>query len=179
MSDTESAAGPPRRKVVDTGFLILLGVTLAAALAVAARDGLPHMLGIALGALGFLAVLLPKIAAGLFIAAAIPVLIPREKIARWIGRDSGVGGLVFATAAGALLPGGPSMIFPLTASILGSGADLAAAFAFVTGWSLFNLNRTLIWELSFLPADLVALRILFCLPLPVLLGLAVRGLTRP
>ena len=165
----------PKRKVIDPGFLFLIAATLAAAVAVALKDGIAHTVEISLGALGFLGLLLPKITAGLFIAAAIPILVPRDKITRWIGRDSGVAGLAFATLAGALLPGGPAMIFPLTAAILVSGADLAASFAFVTGWSLFNLNRTLIWELSFLPWDFVGIRVLLCLPLPILLGMALRG----
>ena len=69
------------------------------------------------------------------------------------------------------------MPFPLAAGMLAAGADLAAALNCVTAWSLYGLNRTLIWELSFLHADLVALRVAICLPLPVLLGLAVRRLT--
>ena len=165
----------PQRKIIDSGFVFLIVATLIAAVAVALTSGPGHMVEVSLGALGFLGLLLPKIAAGLFIAAAIPILIPKEKISRWIGRDSGVAGLTFATVAGALLPGGPAMIFPLTGAILTSGADLAASFAFVTGWSLFNLNRTLIWELSFLPADFVGFRVLICLPLPILLGMAIRA----
>lgn len=167
---------PKQHKIVDKGFLILLTATLLAAFLVALQSGTEHMFGIALGALGFLAVLLPKISAGLVIAAVIPVLIPREQISRWIGHESGVRGVIFATMAGALLPGGPSMAYPLTASLLASGADIGASLAFVTGWSLFNLNRTLIWELSFLPPEFVALRVLLCLPMPVLLGLAARRL---
>lgn len=172
--DSDPSQQRPVRKIIDSGFLFLIAATLAAAVAVTLKSGLFHTIEITLGALGFLSLLLPKIAAGMFIAAAIPILIPRDRISGWIGRDSGVAGLVFATVAGALLPGGPAMIFPLTGAILVSGADLAASFAFVTGWSLFNLNRTLIWELSFLPSDFVGLRVLLCFPLPILLGLAVR-----
>lgn len=172
MSANHDAPNP--RKIVDKGFLILIAATLMAALMVALQSGTAHMIGIALGALGFLAVLLPKISAGVVIAAVIPVLIPREQISRWIGHESGLRGVIFAAMAGALLPGGPSMAYPLTASLLASGADIGTSLAFVTGWSLFNLNRTLIWELSFLPPEFVTLRVLLCLPMPVLLGLAAR-----
>ncbi len=166
---------PAPRPVIDRGFLVLLGATLLAAIGVALQSGITHMTGIVLGALGFMALLLPKVAAGVVVAATIPVLIPRDRISRWIGRDSGVRGLIFATFAGALLPGGPSMAYPLAVSLMASGADVAASLAFLTAWSLFNLNRTLIWELSFLHADFVSLRVFLCLPLPVLLGLIVRA----
>ena len=107
----------------------------------------------------------------------VPALLPREKVAGWVGPDSGTRGLIYAALAGAVIPGGPMMTFPLAAGMLAAGADLAAALNCVTAWSLYGLNRTLIWELSFLHADLVALRVAICRPLPVLLGLAVRRLT--
>ncbi len=164
---------------IDSGFLFLIGATIAAAVLVALQSGPGHALQTALGALGFLAVLLPKIGAGVVIAATIPVLIPRERISTWIGRESGVKGLAAATIAGALLPGGPSMAYPLTASLLVSGADLGASLAFVTGWSLFNLNRTLIWELSFLPYDFVAVRVGLALLTPILVGMLARAIWKP
>lgn len=44
----------------------------------------------------------------------------------------------------------------------------------ISGWVLLSVYRTLVWELSFLPADLVALRLLLTLPLPLVLGFAAR-----
>ena len=160
---------------IDRGFLVLITATLVAALLVTMQSGLAHTLETTLGALGFLFILMPKIGAGVVIAATIPVLIPRERISAWIGRDSGVRGLIAATLAGAFLPGGPSMAYPLTASLLVSGADIGAGLAFVSGWSLFNLNRTLIWELSFLPPEFVAVRVGLSMVLPVAVGLLARA----
>ncbi|MCO6383483.1 MAG: hypothetical protein JXQ91_16375 [Vannielia sp.] len=165
-----------RRKIIDGGFLVLLAVTLLAAGLVAARFGAGHALATALGALGFLALLLPKVGAGLFVAAAIPLLLPRERVSALIGQESGWRGLVLASAAGALLPGGPGMTFPLAAALLVAGADLGATLALITGWSLLSLNRTLIWELSFLDWHLVALRVALCLPVPLAVGLVARAL---
>lgn len=164
---------------IDTGFAVLVAATLAAAVLVSIQSGPLFALEISLGALGFLALLLPKISAGVVIAATIPVLIPRERISGWIGRESGLKGLAAATLAGAFLPGGPSMAYPLTASLLVSGADIGASLAFVSGWSLFNLNRTLIWELSFLPYDFVGVRVAMSLFIPVVVGVLARAIWRP
>ncbi|MEM0950129.1 MAG: hypothetical protein AAGK37_22235 [Pseudomonadota bacterium] len=175
------AEDPPAakpRKVVDGGFLVLLAFTLAGGALVAVQYGVSRVGEITAETVWFIGLLSPKIASGIFIAATLPMLLPRDRVARWIGRESGVRGLVMATACGAALPGGPMMTFPLAAGLVGSGADLGATVAFVSGWSLLGLNRTLIWEFSFLPADLVWVRYLVCLPMPILLGIAARRLLR-
>lgn len=171
-SKNTDAPEPPlgRQSTFDTSFLILLLIALVAAIAVAWLKGPMRVVEIAATYLGFLAVLSPKILCGFFIAASVPILVPRAVLARWVGQKSGLRGLSVATLAGALVPGGPMMIFPLAASFLAAGASRAALVSFVTSWSLLGLNRTVIWEMSFLHIDFVLLRVLICLPMPVLAG---------
>lgn len=172
-----AADAPPARKprrTLDGGFFVLTVFTLVAGAAVCLTKGPERVAEIMAETLRFIAVLSPKIAAGIFIAATLPMLLPREKVGRLIGHDSGLRGLAVATVCGAAIPGGPMMTFPLAAGLGLAGADLGATIAFISGWSLLGLNRTLIWEFSFLPAELVWTRYLLCLPAPVLLGLAVR-----
>lgn len=159
-----------RQKAFDTSFLILLVVALAAASAVAWLKGPVRVAEITIEYLGFLAVLSPKILCGFFVAASVPILVPRATLTRWVGQESGMRGLVVASLAGALVPGGPMMIYPLAASLLASGARLAVVISFVTAWSLYGLNRTIIWEMSFLHIDFVLLRVAICLPFPLLAG---------
>lgn len=167
---------PAKRPVVDGGFLVLAGLTLLAGVLVAIQAGPGRLWAIIVETFGFIALLAPKILGGVFIAASLPLLLPREKVAEWIGRESGLRGLALAALAGAAIPGGPMMTFPLAAGFAVVGADIGAIMAFVSGWNLLSLNRTLIWEFSFLPADLVWLRVLISLPLPLLLGLSARAL---
>lgn len=172
------AADPPPkrmpRKVVDTSFLVLMSFTIVGGIAVILSAGLGRMFEIVAETFGFISTLSLKIAAGIFIAATLPMMLPRDKVGRLIGKESGVRGLVVAAACGAALPGGPMMTFPIAASLGLAGADLGAMVAFISGWSLLGLNRTLIWEFSFLPSDLVWTRYLLSLPVPVLLGMTVR-----
>lgn len=168
-----SATQPPplgRRKTVDASFLILLTVAVLAAIGVAWLEGPVRVVEIAAAYLSFLVVLSPKILCGFFVAAAVPILVPREVLARWLGRESGWRGLGVASLAGALVPGGPMMIFPLAVGFRAAGASVATIIAFITAWSLYGINRTVIWEMSFLHIDFVLLRVLICLPLPVLAG---------
>lgn len=176
------AADPPpeqkSRRVFDGSFLVLLVLTLVGGIAVAVVSGWGRVGDILLETFGFLTILAPKIGAGIFIAATLPILLPRDRVGRLIGRESGVRGLVVAAACGAALPGGPMMTFPLAAGLGAAGADMGAVVAFISGWSLLGLNRTLIWEFSFLPSDLVWTRYLLSLPVPVLLGLAARAVVQ-
>lgn len=176
------AADPPppqtRRRAIDGGFLVLAAFTLAAGGVVALTRGADRALQIVVDTAWFVTILSPKIAAGIFIAATLPLLMPRDRVAQWIGRESGLRGLALAALAGAAIPGGPMMTFPLAAGFVTAGADIGAVVAFVSGWSLLGLNRTLIWEFSFLPADLVWTRYLLCLPFPLLIGYGARRVAR-
>ncbi len=129
-----------------------------------------RVLEITLEYLGFLAILSPKILCGFFVAASIPILIPHEILAKWVGKNSGARGMAIASLAGAVIPGGPMMIFPMAAGFRTAGASTATLIAFVTAWSLGGVNRTIVWELSFLHIDFVLVRVLICLPLPFLAG---------
>ena len=160
-----------RQKAFDASFFILLAIAVFAALAVAWIKGPFRVVEIAATYLGFLAVLSPKILCGFFIAASVPILIPRDVLTRWVGHESGVRGIGVATLAGAIVPGGPMMIFPLAAGFRAAGAGTGTIVAFVAAWSLYGLNRTVIWEMSFLHIDFVLLRVAICLPFPLLAGL--------
>jgi uncharacterized membrane protein YraQ (UPF0718 family) len=180
LKNTEADPPPIRKKrrVIDGSFLVLSAFTAVAGIAVFLSSGAGRTLKIVSDTFAFIVVLSPKIAAGIFIAATLPLMLPKEHVGRLIGRESGLRGLLTAAFCGAALPGGPMMTFPVAASLGVAGADLGAMITFISGWSLLGLNRTLIWEFSFLPADLVWTRYLLSLPVPILLGLAVRTVSR-
>jgi len=119
---------------------------------------------------GFLAVIAPRIAAALLIAGFVQVLVPRDLVARWLGSRAGFKGLVIASVAGALTPGGPMTSFPLLVALFASGAHRGSLIAYITGWSLLGVQRVLVWELPLMGGDFVLIRVLACLPLPILAG---------
>ncbi|MGB0905269.1 MAG: permease, partial [Mangrovicoccus sp.] len=177
-SDSEIQDPPPapKRPALDMGFAIVIAVALASGIGVWITKGPERFLEILLYDLGFTAALLPKILGGILLASVIGVMLPRDKVLKLVGPDSGVKGLALAMIAGAVIPGGPSATYPLVIGLMAAGADMGAGIALVTGWVLLSVNRTVIWELSFLPADFVGLRILVTLPFPILIGLAARKL---
>jgi len=121
-------------------------------------------------------VILPSLGAGVLLAGFLQGLLPRDAITRRMGAESGLAGLALATLAGIATPGGPMASFPMVLVLAAAGADRGTLVAYITAWSLLGFQRTLVWELPILGADFAALRVLACLPLPLLAGLLARRL---
>ena len=114
--------------------------------------------------------LLPRLAIGVIGAGFIARAMPQELVAGWLGPNSGLGGVSLAALAGALTPGGPVVGFAIGAAALKSGAGLPQVMAFVTGWSLYTINRVLVWEIPTMPMRFVAIRMVVSLPFPFLIA---------
>lgn len=120
--------------------------------------------------------LAPRVMVALSIAALIWVLMPRDKLSALVGKESGLRGLVIATAAGTITPGGPSSAYSLLAVLAGSGADRGAMVAYIIAWATLGLQRILIWDVPFMGPEFAILRFLVSLPLPIVAGLIARRL---
>jgi uncharacterized membrane protein YraQ (UPF0718 family) len=118
--------------------------------------------------------ILPKVLAACLIASFVAVLMPRETVLRWVGAESGLLGILIATLAGVICPGGPITIFPIAAAFVAIGADVGAAIAFITSWTLLGYARVLVWEWPFFGAEFVIWRIIISIPLPVVAGVLAR-----
>ena len=163
-----------KRKAFDwSSAAVGLAVAVSAAV-VYWRDGQARFLEILFGDLGLFIDILPKVLAACLIAAFVAVLMPRETVLRWVGAESGLMGILIATLAGAICPGGPITIFPIAAAFVAIGADTGAAIAFITSWTLLGYARVLVWEWPFFGAEFVMWRIVVSLPLPVVAGLLAR-----
>jgi uncharacterized membrane protein YraQ (UPF0718 family) len=112
--------------------------------------------------------LLPRLAVGVIGAGFIAKALPQDVVTDWLGPASGFQGVSIAALAGALTPGGPVVGFAVGAAALKSGAGLPQVVAFVTGWSLYTINRVLVWEVPTMPKRFVAARMIASLPFPFL-----------
>lgn len=112
--------------------------------------------------------LLPRLAVGVVGSGYLARVLPQDTVTALLGPSSGVLGIAIASVAGALTPGGPVVGFALGSAALKAGAGLPQIMAFVTGWSLYTLNRMLVWEIPFMPLWFVRLRIVVSLPFPFL-----------
>jgi hypothetical protein len=114
----------------------------------------------------------PRICFAVLGAGFIGALVPPELVASVIGGDTGVLGLLIASAIGVVTPGGPMLAFAVGSAALEVGAGLPQIIAYVTAWALYNLNRTTVWELPIVGRRATLQRIAVALPVPLLLGLA-------
>lgn len=167
---------PPRRRrrAFDWSTAVIALLSGAAALTVYWRDGPAKFLTVLDSDLWLFAAMVPKVLAGCLIGGFVALLLPREQVARWVGHESGMTGLLIATAFGFILPGGPFTIYPIAGAFLLIGADAGTVVAFVVSWTLIGYTRALVWELPFFGADFVLWRIALALPLPILAGILAR-----
>jgi len=171
---------PPksRRKPFDWSTAVILTISAVSGLTVYLREGSEQFFSIFRSDLLLFGNMLPKMLAGCLIGGFVTLLLPRELVARWVGAESGLLGLLIATATAAVLPGGPFTIYPVAGAFLGVGADAGTAIAFITSWMVLGYNRALVWELPFFGGDFVIWRIVVCLPLPFLAGMLGRAAIR-
>jgi uncharacterized membrane protein YraQ (UPF0718 family) len=85
--------------------------------------------------------ILPLLVCAFTAAGMAQVLIPHDILAKWVGAESGIRGIMIGTVAGGFAPGGPYVSLPIAAALLRSGASVGTMVAFLTGWSLWAVSR--------------------------------------
>ena len=120
---------------------IIMGVIAIALLIVAySKGGGEHILGLKAGG-NILLQVLPMLIFVFIIAGVIQYILPVDMVAKWVGAESGLKGIIIGTAAGGITPGGPMVSMPIAAGLLQSGAGIGTMVAFMTGWSLWAFSR--------------------------------------
>ena len=164
------------RKPFDWSTASIAVAVVVSAAVVYHRDGESRFYEILYSDVALFIDILPKVLAACLIASFVAVLMPREVVLRWVGAESGFLGIIVATVAGTICPGGPITIFPIAAAFVSIGADTGAAIAFITSWTLLGYARVLVWELPFFGGYFVIWRIIIAVPLPIVAALLARWL---
>jgi len=120
--------------------------------------------------------ILPTLVLAFIAAGMISIVLPRELLTKWLGEESGLRGLIIATFAGSVTPGGPFVQFPIVATLLESGAGIAPLMTYISAWSLLGVNRFLVYEIPLLGWKLSISRMAASLIFPVIIGLLTRML---
>jgi uncharacterized membrane protein YraQ (UPF0718 family) len=120
--------------------------------------------------------ILPAMVLAFIAAGMVSVILPRELMSRWLGEQSGLRGLMIATLAGSLTPGGPFVQFPIVAALFKAGAGVAPLMTYITAWSILGVNRFLVYEAPLLGWRLSLTRMAASLVFPMIIGLLTRFL---
>ncbi len=134
----------------------------------ALSNDIKHLLGI-----------MPRVVAALTLAGFIWILMPRDKFSEQVGRYRGIKGIMLASLAGFITPGGPSAAFPFLAIIGRAGADRGVMVAYITSWAILGIQRILVWDLPFMGAEITITRFMVSIPLPIIAGLIAQRLPFP
>jgi len=122
--------------------------------------------------------ILPRIALAIVVAGFFAVLLPAELVATWLGRDSGMTGILVGALAGGVTPGGPMLSFPIVAILFQAGAGAGPLIAYLTAWSVFALHRIFAFELPMMGGRFALLRLTSSLALPFVAGILAMLLDR-
>ena len=79
-------------------------------------------------------------------------------------------GMLIASAAGALTPGGPYVSLPIAVSLSTAGASLGCVVAYLVAWTMWGLNG-LAFEISVLGPRLTLAKRLSTLIFPLVAGM--------
>ena len=92
----------------------------------------------------------PRMIAAFTLAGLFQAIVPEELIVRWMGHGSGLRGILIGMSLGGITPGGPMTHFPVIASLFKMGVGIGPLVAYLSAWSLFGLQRVIMWEIPFL-----------------------------
>jgi uncharacterized membrane protein YraQ (UPF0718 family) len=150
--------------VIAIGLALLLGVT----------QGLGAIIdGLVVGG-NILWSVVPLLVAAFVVAGLTQVLVTEEFVRSWLGEATGWKGIGLACLAGALIPGGPYVYYPIAAVLLHNGAGLGALVSFVVAKNLWSVSR-LPLEVALLGPSLTVIRFLVTLVIPPLIGTAAQA----
>lgn len=159
----------PRGVPLDASSLIMISLALVFTVIAYFKDpGLPLM-GVRNG-VALIWFVLPRLVAAILLTGMLQVLLPQELISRHFGRQAGLGGIVIASMAGVVTPGGPMVSVPLVVALANSGAGMSVMVAYMTAWSLFGIHRIIAWEAPLLGWRFVVVRSLASFAFPILAG---------
>ena len=172
---SQGALKKKRNPFVDTSFLIFAGLALVAGAVCYSRGKDVFNEGIS-SSLSLFLDITPRLSAAFLMAGFVEVLVPKDLITKWMGEKSGTKGIVIATVAGVVTPGGPMISFPLIAALYRLGADFGPLVGYLTSWELMGIHRIIVWEIPFMGIRFALLRFTVSLLLPIIAALTAQRL---
>jgi len=116
-------------------------------------------------------VMVPRVAMAIVVAGFFGVLLPTELVVNWLGKDSGMTGILVGSVVGGLTPAGPILSFPIVSILSKAGAAVGPLIAYLTAWSVFAVHRVFAFEIPMMGGRFAALRLVSSLVLPFLAGI--------
>ncbi len=119
-----------------------------------------------------LIMILPAI---MIIIGLFSVWVPKEMVVKYMGKASGVKGIMLSFALG-MLPTGPLYIaFPMASALFKKGAKISNVIIFISAWACIKLPQELV-EIQFLGIRFAILRLVLTIFFVVVMGFIIEKL---
>lgn len=116
-----------------------------------------------------LIMILPAI---MIIIGLFSVWVPKEIVVKYMGKTSGIKGILLSIALG-MLPTGPLYIaFPMAAALLRKGAKISNIVIFISAWACIKLPQELV-EVQFLGIEFTLLRLSLTIIFVIAMGIII------
>ena len=113
-----------------------------------------------------------RLPVGFALGGFIQVLVPRAIIARWLGPNSGIKGILIGSYTGIVLAGAPYVMLPVVASLYLAGAGPGPIIALLVGQALLGIQNLLVWQIPLLGIALPLSKYIACLIITPFAGFA-------
>ena len=111
----------------------------------------------------------------MIIIGLFSVWVPKEMVVKYMGKASGVKGIMLSFALG-MLPTGPLYIaFPMASALFKKGAKISNVIIFISAWACIKLPQELV-EIQFLGIRFAMLRLGLTIFFVVLMGFIIEKL---
>jgi uncharacterized membrane protein YraQ (UPF0718 family) len=97
------------------------------------------------------------------------VWIPKDKIQKWLGSESGIRGAALSVALGTLPTGPLYVAFPMTATLIRKGASVTNMVIFLGSWAALKIPQLMV-EIKFLGISFALVRFILTLTALMLIG---------
>lgn len=101
------------------------------------------------------------------------VWLPKDKIQKWLGNDSGFRGGMFSLALGTLPTGPVYLAFPLAASLLHKGASITNVVIFLGSWAALKIPQLMV-EIKFMGLKFAVVRFILTTLALIVMGLGMK-----
>jgi uncharacterized membrane protein YraQ (UPF0718 family) len=103
------------------------------------------------------------------------VWIPKKKIQKWLGKDSGLKGGFLSVVLGTLPTGPLYVAFPMAAALIRKGASITNIVLFLGSWAALKIPQLMV-EIKFLGLSFAAARFVLTLAALTVTGLIMKSL---
>jgi len=100
------------------------------------------------------------------------VFVPKETVVKYLGKTSGIKGIILAIIIGALPTGPLYVAFPMAAVLIKKGAKISNIIVFLSAWACIKIPQEMV-ELQFLGPQFMLLRLILTIIFVIIMGISI------